>query len=345
MKKNKKCLIWDLDNTLWDGILAEGSEVHLKDGLQEVLSELDRRGILLSIASKNDPDEAMAKLKDFGIDEFFLYPQISWSTKADSIAAIAKALNIAVDALAFVDDQAFEREEILYHHPDVMVIDAAAYLEIPQMEEFTPRFITEDSKLRREMYRSDLSRKASEETFHGSSEEFLATLQMELTIAPVAYGDLERVEELTVRTNQLNSTGVTYNFDELEGYINSPDHVFLVASLTDKFGTYGKIGIVLLEETEKELKIKLLLMSCRVMTRGIGSALLVHIIKLAETKGKKLTADFIHTGKNRVMYVTYKLMGFEEENPEEENEATACTLVYKGRDKVDYPTYLKLLIP
>ncbi|HMM07387.1 MAG TPA: HAD-IIIC family phosphatase [Clostridiales bacterium] len=343
MKKQKKCLIWDLDNTLWDGILAEGGEVCLKDGIQEVLSELDKRGILLSIASKNDHDEAMAKLKDFGIEEFFLYPQISWSTKADSIAAIAKALNIAVDALAFVDDQAFEREEILYHHGDVMVIDAADYREIPQMEAFTPRFITEDSKLRREMYRSDLNRKASEEVFHGSSEEFLATLQMELTIAPVAYGDLERVEELTVRTNQLNSTGVTYSFEKLEGYINSPDHVFLVASLTDKFGTYGKIGIVLLEETAEELKIKLLLMSCRVMTRGIGSALLVHIIKLAQAKGKKLTADFIHTGKNRVMYVTYKLMGFAEENPEDE-EAQRCNLVYNGQDHVDYPAYLKLTV-
>lgn len=343
MKKNKKCLIWDLDNTIWDGTLLEGGKVALKEGLPEVLAEMDRRGILLSIASKNQYDESMAKLREFGIAEYFLYPQINWSTKADSIAAIARALNIAVDSLAFVDDQAFEREDVSYHHPEVMVIDAADYRKIPEWAEFRPRFVTADSKLRRQMYQSDLNRKSSEEDFHGSSEEFLATLGMELTIAPVAHGDLERVEELTVRTNQLNSTGVTYSFEELETYIQSKNHLFYVASLEDKFGTYGKIGIVLLEEGTTELKIKLLLMSCRVMTRGIGSALLVHIIKLAGARGKKLTADFTHTGKNRVMYVTYKLMGFEEENPEDED-AESCTLVYRGEEDKAYPGYLKLTI-
>ena len=341
--KKKKCLIWDLDNTLWEGTLLEGSELRLRDGVLDVIKELDRRGILLSIASKNEYDDAMAKLKEFGIDEYFLYPQIGWNTKADSVGAIAKALNIGIDALAFIDDQAFEREEVRYHHPDVMVIDAADVKTIPDMEDFTPRFITADSKLRREMYRSDLNRKATEESFHGSSEEFLETLGMELTIAPVSHGDLERVEELTVRTNQLNSTGITYSFEELESYISSPNHIFLIASLDDKFGTYGKIGIVLLEETEEELQIKLWLMSCRVMTRGIGSALLVHIVKLAEERGKKLTADFIHTGRNRVMYVTYKLMGFEEENEaDEDEENTECKLIYCNDEKKDYPGYLKI---
>lgn len=343
--KKKKCLIWDLDNTLWEGTLLEGGEVKLKDGLLEVLKELDRRGILLSIASKNEYSDAMAKLKEFGIEEYFLYPQIGWNSKSDSIAAIAKALNIGIDALAFIDDQAFEREEVRYHHPEVMVIDAAELKSIPDMEEFTPRFITADSKLRRQMYRSDLNRKATEESFNGSSEEFLRTLEMNLTIAPVTHGDLERVEELTVRTNQLNSTGITYSFEELESYISSPRHIFLIASLDDKFGTYGKIGIVLLEETETELQIKLLLMSCRVMTRGIGSALLVHIVKLAEEKGKKLTADFIHTGRNRVMYVTYKLMGFEEENEDDaENENAPCKLIYSSKEKKDYPGYLNITI-
>lgn len=342
-KKNKKCLIWDLDNTLWQGTLAEGGSVTLRDGVREVLAELDRRGILLSVASKNEYDDAMDKLREFGISEYFLYPQICWSSKADSVAAIANALNIGMDSLAFIDDQSFEREEVRYHHPEVLTIDAADMDKLTEMPEFTPRFITEDSGLRREMYRSDLCRKAEESTFTGSSEEFLATLDMHLTIAPVAYGDLERVEELTVRTNQLNSTGVTYGFEELESYISSPRHIFLIASLKDKFGTYGKIGIVLLEETETELRIKLLLMSCRVMTRGIGSALLVHLIKLAEAKGKALKADFIHTGRNRVMYVTYKLMGFEEENPED-SDAEQCTLIYRGEEKKEYPSYLTLQI-
>lgn len=346
MADKKKCLIWDLDNTLWNGTLLEDSDVTLKDGVLDVLAELDRRGILLSIASKNEFDDAMAKLKEFGIDHYFLYPQIGWATKAASVGAIAKALNIGIDTLAFIDDQAFEREEIRYLHPDVMVIDAEELTKIPDMPEFTPRFITSDSRLRREMYQSDLNRKDTEENFDGSSEEFLNTLDMHLTIAPVTPGDLERVEELTLRTNQLNSTGVTYSFEELEAYISSPNHIFLIASLDDKFGTYGKIGIVLLEETETELQIKLLLMSCRVMTRGIGSALLVHIMKLAEEKDKKLTADFIHTGRNRVMYVTYKLMGFEEETETDDEDeietGTPVKLTCKNEEKKEYPSYLTI---
>ncbi len=341
MAKNKKCLIWDLDNTLWDGVLLEGQEVKLKEGMAAIFQELDRRGILLSVASKNDPTDAEAALKKLGLWDYFLYPQIGWNSKAQSVQAISEALNIGIDSLAFIDDQDFERAEVRYHHPDVLTIDAADYQNLTAMPEFIPRFITEDSRLRREMYRSDLNRKATEAEFSGSSEEFLATLNMELTIAPVSHGDLERVEELTIRTNQLNSTGVTYSFEELESYISSERHIFLIASLQDKFGAYGKIGIVLLEENQTELRIRLLLMSCRVMTRGIGSALLVHLIKLAQAKNKKLTADFVHTGRNRVMYVTYKLMGFEEED-ESETEARQCTLVYKGEADKDYPPYLDI---
>lgn len=341
MAKNKKCLIWDLDNTLWDGVLLESGGVKLKEGIKEIFAELDRRGILLSIASKNQPEDAIPLLKELRLWDYFLYPQIGWRSKAESVKAISQALNIGIDSLAFIDDQDFEREEVSFHYPEVMTIDAADYQNLTEMPEFMPKFVTADSRLRREMYRSDLNRKQEEADFTGSSEEFLETLNMELTIAPVCHGDLERVEELTQRTNQLNSTGVTYGFEELESYIASEDHVFLVASLEDKFGTYGKIGIVLLEETQDELRIKLLLMSCRVMTRGIGSALLVHIIKLAAEKGKRLAADFIHTGKNRVMYVTYKLMGFEEENPED-SEAEECTLIYRGEMDKEYPNYLTL---
>lgn len=340
MQKKIKCLVWDLDNTLWDGTLLEDPNVTLKEGIPEILKELDRRGILLSIASKNEYQDAMEKLKEFGLDHYFLYPQISWNAKASSIAAIREALNIGMDTFAFIDDQSFEREEVAFAHPEVLCIDAANYLDLIEMDALHPRFITEDSGLRRQMYKSDLERKNQEASFEGSSEEFLETLGMELTIAPVAHGDLERVEELTVRTNQLNSTGYTYDFEELESFISSPNHTFLIASLTDKFGTYGKIGLILLEEMDDTLEIKLLLMSCRVMTRGIGSALLVHIVKLALEKEKKLQAQFVDTGKNRVMYITYKLMGFEEV---EELEDDLSILEYQGEREREYPPYLTVI--
>ena len=323
MSKKIKCLVWDLDNTLWNGILLEDGGVSLKEGIVDILKELDKRGILLSISSKNDYDETMKKLREFGIEEYFIYPQIGWSNKADAIKEIASALNIGLDTFAFIDDQPSEREEVAFSLPQVMTVDAADYKSLPDMERLTPKYITEDSRIRRKMYQADLERKNVESSFKGSSEEFLASLGMELTVAPVAKGDLERVEELTIRTNQLNSTGVTYSFEELEGFITSPSHVFLIAELKDKFGSYGKIGLVLLEEAGDELWIRLLLMSCRVMTRGIGSALLVHIIKLAESRGKRLLADFADTGRNRVMYITYKLMGFEEAETDDSSEDSA----------------------
>lgn len=344
MSKKIKCLVWDLDNTLWDGILLEDSNVVLKNGIVDIIKELDCRGILLSISSKNDRDDAMNKLHELGIDDYFIYPQIGWSNKADAIKEIALALNINLDTFAFIDDQPAEREEVSFVLPQVMTIDAAEYRDLLGMERLMPKFVTEDSKNRRKMYQSDLERKSVEDSYKGSSEDFIASLNMELTVAPVVKGDLERVEELTVRTNQLNSTGVTYSFEELESFITSPSHTFLIAELKDRFGSYGKIGLVLLEETGDELWIRLLLMSCRVMTRGIGSVLLVHIIKIALERHKRLLADFVDTGRNRVMYITYKLMGFEENDSEilSEDEKRSV-LEFKGTSDREYPPYMKLI--
>ncbi len=338
MSKKIKCLVWDLDNTLWNGTLLENDDVELKDGVKDIIKELDRRGILLSVASKNEYDHAFKKLESFGISEYFIYPQICWNNKSKSIKAIADALNIGIDTFAFIDDQPSELEEVKFALPEVLALNADEYKNILDMERFTPKYITEDSKLRRQMYIDDLQRKATEQSFEGPNEEFLKTLDMTLTISPVKKGDLERVEELTVRTNQLNSTGTTYSFEQLESFIDSENHIFLITSLKDKFGSYGKMGLILLEETENTIEIKMLLMSCRVMTKGIGSALLIYIANLAAEKGKKLIADFVDTGKNRIMYITYKLMGFEEIETYDDK----SILSYNGGKK-DFPDYLKII--
>ena len=117
MSKKIKCLVWDLDNTLWDGILLEDGDVVLREGITDILKELDRRGILLSIASKNNREDALEKLREFGIDEYFIYPQIGWGSKADSISEIAASLNISTDTFAFIDDQPSEREEVKFVLP------------------------------------------------------------------------------------------------------------------------------------------------------------------------------------------------------------------------------------
>ena len=124
-KKEIKCVVWDLDNTLWDGILLESNEVRLKPQIRQIIQTLDSRGILHSIASKSNYDDAMARITEFKLEEFFLYPEISWNAKSASIKRIQENLNIGLDALMFIDDQPFERDEVHHEHPEVLCLDAS----------------------------------------------------------------------------------------------------------------------------------------------------------------------------------------------------------------------------
>jgi FkbH-like protein len=307
-----KCVVWDLDNTLWKGILLEDDNVELRPEACRIIKALDERGILHSVASKNDYFCATEKLKEFGVLEYFLYPQISWSTKVKGIETIATSLNLGLDSIAFVDDQAFERDEVTHTLPMIMCLDATHLDHVLEMPEMMPRFITEDSKARRLMYSSDIKRKQTEDEWVGPKEEFLQTLRMHLTIEQAQAEDLKRAEELTVRTHQLNSTGYTYSYEELDQFRQSDKHLLLVGSLEDKYGSYGKIGLALVERSAGHWNIKLLLMSCRVMSTGVGTIMINYVRKLAGSAGVKLTAEFLPTERNRMMYVTYKFAGFRE---------------------------------
>ena len=307
-----KCVVWDLDNTVWDGVLLEGDDVSLHDGVVETICELDRRGILHSIASRNDYDAAMARLEEFGLQEYFLYPEINWNSKSLSIQAIAKSLNIGLDTFAFIDDQAFERDEVSFALPEVLCIDAADLPGVLDRPEMMPRFITPESRLRRQMYQSDVERNSTESEFSGTNEEFLAGLGMAFRIKPAKESDLQRAEELTVRTHQLNTTGYTYSYGELDALRRSDDHLLFVASLDDKYGTYGTIGLALVELGEVFWMVKLLLMSCRVMARGVGTIMMNYIMSRAKEANVRLRAEFVPNGRNRMMYVTYRFGGFSE---------------------------------
>lgn len=305
-----KCVVWDLDDTLWDGVLMEDASVTLRPGITEILDVLDRRGILHSIASRNHHDTAMSTLRQLGIDHFFLYPQISWNAKSASVRAIADSLNIGLDTLAFVDDQPFEREEVTAALPQVLCLDAAAVAEIVDSPHFTPPFVTGDARQRRSMMRASMAREAAEAAYAGPPESFLASLRMQVTIAPARPQDLRRAEELTRRTNQLNTTGYTYSHDELAELSRSPDHRVLMAGLEDRFGTYGRVGLAVLTRTPEVWSIRLLLVSCRVMSRGLGTIFLGHVIRAAHEAGVRLQAEFIANDRNRMMLVTYRLAGF-----------------------------------
>jgi FkbH-like protein len=335
-----KCVVWDLDRTLWDGILLESPDVALRPGVVGVLETLDERGILQSIASRNDPDTAMDKLRQLGVDQFFLHPQIGWGAKSAAVSEIGRLLNIGVDTIAFVDDEPFERDEVAAGVPGVRSIDSATYLQLTERPDMQPRFVTADSRRRREMYLAE-SRRRDDEDVAPTSEEFLASLDMVFTLSHALEGDLARVAELTVRTNQLNTTGVTYTYEELEALRTSDRHQLIIAGLEDRYGTYGKIGLVLIEERDDVWNLSLLLMSCRVMTRGVGKVLLSYVLDSAADHGATVEADFVRTDRNRLMYLTYKLAGFREVH----REGDRITFRHDPTVRDPYPPYVRVVEP
>ncbi len=337
--KPVKCVIWDLDDTLWHGTLAEGDNVTLKPGIRETLATLDSRGVLHSIASKNNRADVQRKLEELALDHYFLYPQIGWNPKSVSVARIQKDLNIGMDSLLFIDDQAFERDEVASAHPAINCMPAELYDTIVHDPRLNPEVVTEDARRRRRAYLEDMRRKQDEEDYQGPRDEFLATLNMEFVIARAQPVDLVRAEELTVRTNQLNSTGITYGKAELEAYMHSDRHSLLVCELTDRYGSYGKIGLALVEHSAAYDHIRLLLMSCRTVSRGVGSVLLSYLMKQAAGRQRKLRADFLRTERNRQMLVTYQFANFQVVWRDErgailfENDLSAIQ---------DYPPYIKV---
>jgi FkbH-like protein len=336
-----KCVVWDLDDTLWQGTLSESTGVLLRDDAVAAVQELDRRGILQSIASRNNFPDAIRQIELTGLGEYFLYPQIGWGTKSGSIAQIAQLLNIGLDSMALVDDQAFEREEVRYTHPAVACFDAGNLREILLDTRLNPVAVTKEARSRRSFYLAEMRRQKHEEQFDGATEEFLASLDMKVEIARASAADLERAAELTVRTHQLNTTGQAFSVDELHGFCYSPSHLLCVTRLTDIFGEYGTIGLTLAQVHDGCLCLKVFLISCRVSSRGIGTIVLLYFAKLAKQLGLRLTAEFIPNGRNRAMYVAFRFAGFEEQGARGE-----LVLLEHDLQKIpDYPGYLSVAAP
>ncbi|MEM7669276.1 MAG: HAD-IIIC family phosphatase [Pseudomonadota bacterium] len=310
--KDIKCLVWDLDNTLWQGTLLEGDEITINPGTVAIIRQLDERGILQSIASRNDFAPAWEKVKALGLDRFFLHPQIGWGEKSAAIGRITSALDLSADTIAFVDDQAFERDEVAFHLPQLRVYDAADLPVAVKRPEFNPRFATVESRRRREMYQADLARDADLAQFDGPRDEFLKKLEMEVGIRRAGPDDLLRAEELTFRTSQLNTTGRIFSAIELADLLASSLNKLFVVSLTDRYGSSGTVGLVLLEAIEGGWLIRLLIMSCRVMNRGIGGIVLNRILESMKAQGCRIQADFVPTERNRLIYMTYRFHGFRE---------------------------------
>lgn len=331
-----KLVVWDLDNTLWDGILSENDFLIENEKAIEAIKALDKFGIIHSVCSKNDEKSALAKLEKLGIKEYFLHPQINWENKSEGIRIIKEKLNIGFDAIAFIDDQPFERDEVNFVYPSVQCFDVDV---IPQLEEMLkPQVLSEESSMRRIMYIND-EKRTQEEIKINNNNKFLKSLGMSLVIKPAVMEDLARIEELTIRTHQLNATGYTYSYEELCELIHSPNYKIFVTELKDKYGTYGKVGIALLKLDEGSWTLKLLLVSCRVMSRGVGSVLLNHIIAHSIENSVNLFAEFLPTEKNRIMYIAYKLSGFEESG---ELENGGVLLKHNSKNANTFSEYMKV---
>jgi len=309
-----KCLVWDLDNTLWQGTLLEDANVQPFEGIREVIETLDARGILQSIASKNDYDLAWPRLERLGLAEYFVQPRIGWGRKSDSVREIADALNFAQNTIAFIDDLPNERAEVTFHAPDVRCYAADQAWSLAARPEFSPAVVTIDARRRREMYQANSRRDVEKEAFNGPDEEFLRSLDLEMIIKRADEDDLSRVEELTLRTSQMNATGVHYPDAALRGLLADRDNEVLTVTLSDRFGPHGAVGVLLMEYHPAVWHLKLLATSCRVVTFGAGTVLLNWLVDQAAQAGAHLAADFRPTSRNRMMDVAYRFAGFTDDD-------------------------------
>ncbi|MCM2389944.1 HAD-IIIC family phosphatase [Streptomyces albipurpureus] len=305
-----KCLIWDLDNTLWDGTLTEDGHVGIDDAVREVVRGLDARGVLQAVASRNDHDEAWTRLEKLGVAGYFVLPHINWGPKSQSVRRIAERLNFSLRTIAFIDDLPSERAEVEYHLPEVRCYPAEQARELLALPEFSPPVVTVDARRRRRMYQAGFERGKQRERFQGADEDFLRSLDLVMHIAEARDEEITRVEELTLRTSQMNATGVHYSDSVLRSLLSDEHHDVWVVSMSDRFGPHGAVGVMLIEKTARAWRIKLLATSCRVVSFGAGTVLLRWLTDAAARAGVHLVADFRRTERNRMMEVAYRFAGF-----------------------------------
>jgi len=329
-KKNKcKCVIWDLDNTMWDGILVEDGpeKIKLKTGIREIIQELDQRGILNSVASKNNEKDTLEVLEKLGLIDYFLYPKITWDPKSISVANICTQLNIGRDTIFFVDDQKFEREEVKSTLPEITCVDAKDYQKLLDMPEFQV-LVTEESKRRRSMYRDAMKRDEVLSSHQGDYIEFLKSCDLQTVLSPLSNSNSKRVYELAQRTNQMNFSGNRYDKSELDDFMKSEKHDTYVIECADKFGSYGIVGFGIVETDEPRLID--LLFSCRVQSKRVEHAIITYMInKYNAGNTKDFFVNYKKTEKNKPSGRVFYDLGF----IDAETEDGISTLVFK-RDKV-----------
>ncbi|MTK06412.1 MAG: HAD-IIIC family phosphatase [Hungatella sp.] len=329
--KLKKCVVLDLDNTLWGGVIGDDGIGNIEIGelgrghaftdFQRWLKQLKDRGILLAVCSKNNEDtakepfinheEMILKLTDISI---FV---ANWNDKASNIKYIQTALNLGMDSLVFLDDNTFERNLVRSIIPEIEVPelpeDPAQYLSfIQECNLFEAASYSDEDQNRTKQYQSEFERNKLQQEFE-SIDDYLNSLNMVAEVQPFDPVRYSRIAQLTQRSNQFNLRTIRYTEDEIERIANDSNYVTLYYTLRDKFGDHGLISVVILKKQSADvLFIDTWLMSCRVLKRGMEEFIINKLVGVAEGMGySEILAEYIPTPKNSMVKDIYTTMGFE----------------------------------
>lgn len=358
MSMAKKCVVLDLDNTLWGGIIGEDGIDKINLGptpegrpyleFQKHLLALFNRGIMLAINSKNNPNDALEVLRkhpDMVLrEEHFASMKINWDDKISNMSAIAKELNIGLESLVFIDDDKFNRQMIKNALPEILTVDLpddpALYSKaLTELTDFNAFQITREDRDKNQMYLEQRKREDFKAAA-GNINEYLKGLEMTVTIRKVNSFAMPRISQLTQKTNQFNMTTRRYLEENIKKF--SEDRNFLVVSVKveDKFGDNGIVGAAIVKKQKTCWVIDTFLLSCRVIGREIEKALLEYIIEKARGgKVKKIIGEFIMTEKNAPAKEFYRNSGFELIKKDKDVEHWEYGIARKSK----YPDFIKII--
>lgn len=331
--KFKKCIILDLDNTTWGGIIGDDGVENIQIGslgigkafseLQHWVKKLKNRGIIVCICSKNTESVAkepfekhpdmVLRLEDISVFK------ANWENKADNIRQIQKILNIGFDSMVFLDDNPFERNIVRENIPEIVVPelpeDPVEYLEyLYSLNLFETVSFSNEDKERTKLYQIEAQR-VKENQKYTDENDFLKNLNMISEINSFNKFNTPRVAQLSQRSNQFNLRTIRYTESDIERISNSKDHATMAFTLEDKFGDNGLICVIILVKEDSEtLFIDTWFMSCRVLKRGMENFVLNKIVDYAKSEGfKTIKGEFISTPKNSMVQDHYLNLGFKEE--------------------------------
>ncbi len=352
---SKKCIVLDLDNTLWGGIIGEDGFNGIKLGpeppgntfmeFQRVLLSLHQRGIILAINSKNNFEDAIKVIKDHPYmilrEEHFSSIRINWTDKVTNMKEIIKELNIGSDSFVFIDDDPVNREFVKSIFPEILVVDLlndpSTYVPtIENLIDFSVLKITNEDRSRGKMYLKQKEINQLQESTP-DLQTFLSQLELKVIIKEVDKFSLPRTSQLILKTNQFNLTTKRYQESNIHEMVNDPNFIVGCTQVEDKFGDNGITGVFIVKKENKdEWKIDTFLMSCRIMGRDIEKCIISHIINKAQENGiKTVKADFYPTQKNKPI----------------ENFLSDCEFVKDGdswsytiKSKVKFPEYITVII-